>query len=687
MEDDNVNDMSYILNQFEGSINKAAYLTSRKRGRNSSTSTILSISTPLLSPSKSGRDSDMMYTLECDELALQVEHLKDQLSRTKDETELLKERHIRQVNALEQEINSLKKVADQRTEKYFSEKKNWQAKIRELESKIVNVEVKPISSSTKPIPSLSSISDPSNDRNLAKIEEQILSKSVKIKELNTKVAEYEEKICKLEQQLIFSASNIDKNCNADDLSELRELRKRVSSLELSLKGKTKDVERLEQKVKNQNLLVEELSSVQAKLKLTLHELETARAFETTNQVLITEKKQWSTLFADTIKLEPTDSKVISSSDINPLVVLKAYTNLQEKYAISIKINGEIESKNGDLLRKLKQSEESINSKTLECDSSSKQISSLSNKLQLAQQKANLYEGEVSTLRALVKSYDAEANFGKTEINESANSKDSLIATLRNELDNIRNNISSKCDSIISTQNYLPNADTSHSQVGAEDLLAENNQLKNEVKKMKNSLHELQHMNLIDYVPSETKVLHMINNPFSSKVQSIGKEIPSFSTLPNEKLKHLVAENKLLKKTVSTENNVAPEKTNPQDQASALSQGEDSKKLNQRLKEMFKERITTFREAVYLLTGYKIDLYSADSTGGYPKLKLRSMYAENPEDALLFQWRDDALELIETPFVSKLDPKLFAYLNQCNSVPSFLSNVTIELFDSQTFVLN
>jgi len=299
----------------------------------------------------------------------------------------------------------------------------------------------------------------------------------------------------------------------------------------------------------------------------------------------------------------------------------------------------------------------------------------------------LYEGEVSTLRALVKSYEAEANFGKTEINESANSKDSLIAALRNELDNIRNNISSKCDSIISTQNYLPNADTSHSQVGAEDLLAENNQLKNEVKKMKNSLHELQHMNLIDYVPSETKVLHMINNPFSSKVQSIGKEIPSFSTVPNEKLKHLVAENKLLKKTVSTENNVAPEKINPQDQASALSQGEDSKKLNQRLKEMFKERITTFREAVYLLTGYKIDLYSADSTGGYPKLKLRSMYAENPEDALLFQWRDDALELIETPFVSKLDPKLFAYLNQCNSVPSFLSNVTIELFDSQTFVLN
>jgi hypothetical protein len=34
-------------------------------------------------------------------------------------------------------------------------------------------------------------------------------------------------------------------------------------------------------------------------------------------------------------------------------------------------------------------------------------------------------------------------------------------------------------------------------------------------------------------------------------------------------------------------------------------GPDSSKLNQRLKEMFKERITSFREAVYLLTGYKV----------------------------------------------------------------------------------
>ena len=41
--------------------------------------------------------------------------------------------------------------------------------------------------------------------------------------------------------------------------------------------------------------------------------------------------------------------------------------------------------------------------------------------------------------------------------------------------------------------------------------------------------------------------------------------------------------------------------------------------------------------------------------------------------------------METPFASKLDSKLFAYLSTCNSVPAFLSNVTLELFDNQTFL--
>jgi len=120
-------------------------------------------------------------------------------------------------------------------------------------------------------------------------------------------------------------------------------------------------------------------------------------------------------------------------------------------------------------------------------------------------------------------------------------------------------------------------------------------------------------------------------------------------------------------------------------ASALG-GVDSTKMNKRLKEMFRERISIFREAVYLLTGYKVDLFTAEaSSSDLPKLKVRSMYAETPDDCLLFQWRGDVLELLETPFASSLDPTLFHYLTMSNNVPAFLSNVTLVLFEKSTLL--
>ena len=53
---------------------------------------------------------------------------------------------------------------------------------------------------------------------------------------------------------------------------------------------------------------------------------------------------------------------------------------------------------------------------------------------------------------------------------------------------------------------------------------------------------------------------------------------------------------------------------------------DAQKLHQRLKESFKEQISVFREGVYLLTGYKIDMIAGEQADR-PRFKVRSMYAE------------------------------------------------------------
>jgi mitotic spindle assembly checkpoint protein MAD1 len=151
-------------------------------------------------------------------------------------------------------------------------------------------------------------------------------------------------------------------------------------------------------------------------------------------------------------------------------------------------------------------------------------------------------------------------------------------------------------------------------------------------------------------------------------------------------------------------------------------------------QVFRDQISRYREAVYLLTGYKIDL-KKDTQSSETHLRLRSMYSEYESDDLLFRMvstkrggaphattsvssarvvggnnhHDDygksveemesngndngtgsntssscRLELLETDLAGRLDKKLVVYLTTCHSIPAFLSNLTLHLFEQQTF---
>jgi len=51
----------------------------------------------------------------------------------------------------------------------------------------------------------------------------------------------------------------------------------------------------------------------------------------------------------------------------------------------------------------------------------------------------------------------------------------------------------------------------------------------------------------------------------------------------------------------------------------------------------------------------------------------------------WQLRNEQPELLETDFVSSLSPDHLQYLNRTGSIPAFLANLTLELFESQTMV--
>ena len=108
---------------------------------------------------------------------------------------------------------------------------------------------------------------------------------------------------------------------------------------------------------------------------------------------------------------------------------------------------------------------------------------------------------------------------------------------------------------------------------------------------------------------------------------------------------------------------------------------DADKRRERLKELFQRQILLFKEAVYLLLGYKIDM----TPDPQPQIRVRSMFAESPEHALLFRFDPDTsrLELLENDYTKSLSPNVFAYLTQCGSVPAFLSTLTLDLFERST----
>ncbi|KAJ5068342.1 mitotic spindle assembly checkpoint protein mad1 [Anaeramoeba ignava] len=95
--------------------------------------------------------------------------------------------------------------------------------------------------------------------------------------------------------------------------------------------------------------------------------------------------------------------------------------------------------------------------------------------------------------------------------------------------------------------------------------------------------------------------------------------------------------------------------------------------------MFKQKIQEFREACYVLFGFRIDMIGQ-------QFKLKSMFAEKPSDTLLFSKQDDdEFILLENEYSKSLSKEIHAFLTTCHSIPAFLSHLTLDLFNNQTYL--
>ncbi|KAL3783154.1 hypothetical protein ACHAW5_002178 [Stephanodiscus triporus] len=201
-----------------------------------------------------------------------------------------------------------------------------------------------------------------------------------------------------------------------------------------------------------------------------------------------------------------------------------------------------------------------------------------------------------------------------------------------------------------------------------------------------------------YNPDTTRVLHLESNPLTDAMQEkFRAEIDS--------LKRRLEEAEIAAAATSspsdqkggdgTTTTTSPDPFNKirgslDSATSRDSSNVDAQKLHARLKEQFRNQIALFRQGVYLITGFKIDMSQSQGGGSESDCQIftvRSIYGANEGDHLMFKWspkKKSKLDMLNTDMAHLLmKGPCGMYVKDHGSWPGFMASVTLQLFDQQT----
>ncbi|KAM8763563.1 mitotic spindle assembly checkpoint protein MAD1 [Rhynchonycteris naso] len=222
---------------------------------------------------------------------------------------------------------------------------------------------------------------------------------------------------------------------------------------------------------------------------------------------------------------------------------------------------------------------------------------------------------------------------------------------------------------------LSREEASELRLKIEELEGERRRLEEDKRKLET---QLEHLTLQgDCDQSKTKVLHMSVNPAREAQQRLRQDQARLQE-ECERLRKLVCA--LERGSPAPAGLEASALPSSKEVAELKKQVESAELKNRRLKEVFQTKIQEFRKVCYTLTGYQVDITRES------QYRLTSMYAEHKDDCLVFKAAGPSgstMQLLETEF-SRTVPELVAlHLLQQDSIPAFLSALTLELFSRQT----
>ncbi|KAL3148911.1 hypothetical protein ABBQ32_001779 [Trebouxia sp. C0010 RCD-2024] len=198
----------------------------------------------------------------------------------------------------------------------------------------------------------------------------------------------------------------------------------------------------------------------------------------------------------------------------------------------------------------------------------------------------------------------------------------------------------------------------------------------------------------EYNKATTKVLHFKKNPEALAVEALEQKQCSTLEAENAALKGQLQ--KLEQQSLSAAGGHVEagsiDTAVREAQISVLQrQVADLEKAKTRLTQVFRAQVSSFREAVYQMFGYQVDVAAEATAVKSGKAAASAVYTLKPQHAddanARFQFRmnpDQQLILVSNRYVqSQLHKEVETFIVRFKSIPAFTANYTMEQFQKQT----
>lgn len=380
------------------------------------------------------------------------------------------------------------------------------------------------------------------------------------------------------------------------------------------------------------------------------------------------------------------------SHMSPHSVAEAVSQLQRQNTLLLDQVGCLTNDNNSLEKNKISLEGEVKNVKAELENSRIRFKQNSDQIRHLQRKLLLVSKERDVCRDLLDNYSKESTLVSSQLEIDRTLKlETIVEGYKNTVESLESSLNLAREQLIkigcqSGDEFFKEQDR---------MKTEMNLLKSKISTYESDIRQLQEEKKLlelrieydtikgEINPLTTRVIHLASNPVSWARQRQTEELELLKK-ENEVLKQRL---KVLEEsgpfaediTIQVEQKL---KEAPPTQVLENLQGQllAAEAKNKRLMEAFKKISNEFREVTCVLLGYNIELPFSS------QYKLSNMYAESPDDYLLFSKNENnELHLLETPYSHVLADKIELYLHQNHSIPAFLSNLTLDLFNSQTVI--